>query len=487
LSALEGFWYENGACAGLWPAQRQGLGLAGLPRNGGVSVAGRVGFIVLSVVYLCPGSIVGADEMEEARAIAAVVAAEKRLASKASAGDRQATLLPEEERLPIFFEQEPETFLGYLKKRTRLGVGFEQEHNNNVFLEDNKADEEYITTLESLITFVDPRGPLTLGGSYEINAFRHNRRRKAAIDHDLKAYFEYDTGRRILYKLDYHLDAVNRLVLAPALDDDDPVKFDVIRRSNDFQRQVKHEWVSTLDYALDEEDVLTSKTRFELFDDQVADDEGTDRRTIETKLDLARQLREKLKLTAGYTFTDTTILNKRTSSTRKHSGAIRGDYDLNELFSVNGGVTLSKIFSKQTTSQPAEDFAPFGGWTLNYNPARALTPKATLNFAYSDSTQNTFANVDGAVLVRIRRPSVKLDYEMSPKISLSVDWAKELWKREVISGGTTPSTIRLYTLSALVKWQSTEQGSFDLSYKRTRNGTDDTTQGVVTLGFETTF
>lgn len=457
-----------------------------------MSIAGKMGFVVLSLVYLCPGFIAGADEVEEARVIAAIVAAQKRSAARLSnGGDEEVSLEPGEEKIPVFIGEEPETFLQYLKKRTRLGVGFDETYNNNALLNDNSPDKEYITTLESLVTFVDPRGPLTLGGSYEVNAFRHHRRRRAAINHDVKTFVEYDTGRRILCKLDYALETTNRLVRAPGEneegDEDDPFEFDVVRRSGDFQQQVTHVWTSTIDYALDEVDTLTSKTKFDLLDDQAVDDETTDRRIIETKLDLTRQLREKLKGTAGYTFTDTTILNKEVNSTGRHLGSLKAEYDFNDFFSANGGVFFSRTYSQETLGKSKKRFAPFGGFKFTLKPGGALPQKAELRLKYTDETKNSFLKVDGPVLTRTRKPSAKLTYTLTPKVSLEAEWTREFLKQEALSGGVGTRDTRLYSLDFLMKWQAMEQGSFELDYSRKRNGTSDTTQAVVTLGFEMTF
>ena len=369
-------------------------------------------------------------------------------------------------------EGESETLLSFFKNRTQTGVGFDEEYTDNVFLQDNAKRDDFITTLESLILFADPRGALLYGFRYEVNAYRYHHLNANAVDHDFLAFADFDTGGRLVYHLDYALNVNNSLVSGTN-------GTDIIRRSTDFQRSVEHSWLAKAKYALNDNNYLVAQGHYSLFDDQSVNDASSDRKRFRGTLDLDHDLTSTWTVLGGYIYEDFFVPGDKSKSAERQGGRLGARYELTETQKLDAAFELKHTTFKggQTSLDPS-----FAG-----NFIYQVGPRTTLTFGYSDKRDVSF--VSGRLHYRDRSPVIGALYDLTPLVQLhsEANYSKQTSSQSdsLTSSGLGPEKQTVYSLTAGFKWEVREQAHITADYTYSRSTTRDYTNNTLTVGFET--
>lgn len=394
-------------------------------------------------------------------------------AGEFGAGDVQGPISVDVDLLPRTVG-ESETLLDFFKQRTRLGVGFDEAFNDNVFSRDNDKQEDYISYLEGQVVYVDPRGAILYGLSHEINAFRYHIKRVNAIDHDFRAFFDYDPGGRLLYRTDYQMTATNTLNLSSG-------KIDLLRRSADFQRILDHTVTTKCSYKLDETNSLVSQFNYESFDDQVVNDSETDRRKWKAFIDWTHDLRPGWIVFGGFSYSKTYVIGNNLKSSKARGLRFGVRHEWTEVSTLN--TTFEFERSEFKDGKKADDFNFIGGWEYK------VSPRTTLTLGYINESRTSFAA--GRLRFRRTNSSLAVSYELTPltTCSFSANYEKQRSTGQDVLAGTaaTAEVQRKYNLSVGLKWQVREKAHVTLDYNFSRSKSRDTTTQLTTLGFETEF
>lgn len=369
---------------------------------------------------------------------------------------------------------ESDTILDFIRQRTRIGVGFDEEFNDNVLLQDNNKREDYISTLEGLVFFADPRGALLYGTRYEFNAYRYHRLDRNAIDHDFLAFVDVDPGGRVQFHADYLLLVNNRLTFGTE-------GTDILRRSTDFQRSVEHAWIGKLRYALNETNAFVPSVEYSIFDDQTLSDASTDRKRFRAILDMDHDLTETWTLFGGYTFDDYLIPGNKLKSLTAHGVRLGVRHELTGVDQLEAAFEIQRAEFKNTTLDTNPSY--YAKWI------HQVSPRTTLELNYSEMRLPSFAT--GRDWFRIRNAKFKVSYELTPLILLTLDGNHERLRSRAsdLSRGSTlvAETIESYSLKSGLKWQLREQTHATLDYSYGRSKSRDYTNHTVGFGIETTF
>ncbi len=366
--------------------------------------------------------------------------------------------------------QESNSLLEFFKERTHIGYGFDEEYFSNYFLEDNNKQNEFISTVEAELFFADPRGSVLYGAGWEINAFRHHRADANAVDHDVRGFFDYDAGGRLQYRLDYQLNTSNTLLYGVR-------GIDLIRRSRDFQRSVKHEWLSKLQYALNETNALVPRVSYSLLDDQTVNDASGDRREFRAILDIDHDLKPGWTVFTGYGFKDVQIRGNKIKNSDTHSIRLGTRYDLTDLVKLDLTLTGERRVFKDKSH--ANNFGMDGKWEYQAGPRTLLT------LGYVDAHTASFA--EGRRQFRSMRPTTKVSYDLTSLIKLKVELAYE---RQIsaagddLSGSSTEIVSSYFDLGTGLEWSLRESTKVTLDYRFNRSKTADYTGHYLMVGFE---
>lgn len=367
---------------------------------------------------------------------------------------------------------EGESLLSFFKDRTQIGVGFDEEFNDNILLVDNAKRRDYISTLESLLLFADSRGALLYGLRYEVNAYRYHRLDRNAIDQDILAFADFDTGGRLLYHFDYALNVNNSLVSGTE-------GTDIIRRSTDFQKTVEHSWLAKAKYALNENNFLVAQTHYSLFDDQAVADASSDRKRFRGTLDLDHDLTSTWNVFGGYIYEDIFVPGDKSKNAERQGGRLGARYELTETQKLDATFELKHTTFKggQTSLDPS-----FAG-NFVYQPG----PRTTLTLGYQDKQEVSFNA--GRLHYRDRSPVVGILYDLTPLIRLHAEasHSKQTSSRSdsLTGSGLGSEKQTVYSLTAGFQWQVREQAHITADYSYSRSTTRDYTNNTVVVGFET--
>lgn len=367
--------------------------------------------------------------------------------------------------------EESENLKEFFKQRINVEAGFDETYNDNVLLQDNNRQEDYISALESRILFADPRGALLYGGLYIVDLFRYHRLNRNAIDHRPRLFFDYDSGGRLLYRFDYQLLATNHIVFGTE-------QIDILRREGDFQRTVEHRWKAKLSYALNETNSLIPQVEYSLFDDQSVNDSDSDRKLFKGIVDIDHDLRPNWGVYGGYTYENTIIPGRKKKGSTAHGVRFGTHYKVSEIVDLD---ILSKLERRAfQTGQHNNNLS------LTGTGAFKLGPRTTLSLGYTDERIASFAV--GRLQFRSVRPSLSVEYEMTPLTTVSLGASSERLHsggRDVETGqAATTVTSRQYGLKAAAKWQIREQIHIDLDYAFSRAKTRDTTNHIIRIGIK---
>lgn len=374
-------------------------------------------------------------------------------------------------------QEAPESLFSYFKERTQLGVGFDEHYTDNLLLEDNKKREEYISTLEGLLFFFDPRGILLYGLRWEANAFRYHHLNANAINHDFYTFADLDPGGRLQFRVDWQINATNSLLFGQ-----DTTDILVRQTGTDFRRGVEHEWGGQARYALNDTNSLVSNTSYYVFDDQAQNDAGTDRKRFRQTLDLDHDLTRYLTVFGGYVFEDTFIPGAKLFGSESHGLrlGVRREISAHQKLDATFEATrqLFDVAGKAFTN-----FSFLGNWS------HQLTPRTTLTFAYKDAQGSSFSG--SSLRFRNQQPSLAIAHELNPFVAVGarIRLSEQSSSSSDSAPGVSSSTSRnkQYSLSCDAKWQIRDQTHVTAAYAYSRSKTRDTTNNTVTAGFETTF
>lgn len=373
-------------------------------------------------------------------------------------------------RTPI----ESVSLLDFFAQRTKIGVGFDEAFNDNIRLEDNAKQEDYISTLEGLLFFADPHGSLLYGGRWEINAYRYHRSDANAIDHDVLGFVDFDPGGRLQLHLDYLLLINNRLTFGTE-------GIDILRRSTDFQHSVEHAWLAKARYALNETNALVPSIEYSLFDDQTLSDASTDRKKFRAILDLDHDLTPSWTLFGGYTFEDYFIRGDKLKNFRAHGARLGVRHEVSEADKLEASFEIQRGEFKDTTQDTNPSF--YAKWKHEVNR------RTTFEIRYGDTRVPSFGT--GRRRFRTRSVNTELHYDLTPLIVLTLKASGEKLRSgasDLTRGSTLQAeTSQLYELGCGLTWQVREQTKVTLDYSYKRSTSRDYTNNVVALSIETSF
>lgn len=370
--------------------------------------------------------------------------------------------------------EEPESWRQFFEERTLLGVEASETINDNVFLNDNDKQEDFISMLEGRVLFTDPRGAFLYGLLYEANGQRYHRFDENSLQHDFKIFADLETGGRTDFEFTYELEQAYALVLGPD-------RIDVLRRNTGFQGIAEHTWDAKVRYALNETNALVPKVQYHLYDDQAIDDGNSDRRQFYGILDLDHDLRPGWVLYGGYEFEDTRIPanSLKDSESNKIRAGLRRELDPRTSMDL----LLRFEHRRWSTDQQRNNLSFVGTWT------HSIGPRTELSLTHQDERVPSFSPT--RLQFRSTQSSINLNYELSPLTTLSIggSYEKQRSTQEDAVLGTTVGTRigRLYGLRAGLIWQFREKISFKLNYNFGRSKTSDYTNHVWTFGIETEF
>jgi opacity protein-like surface antigen len=378
--------------------------------------------------------------------------------------------------------EEPESLYDFFRSRTKIGVGFDEEYRDNLLLNDNLKREEYISTVEALVFFADPRGSILYGLREEANAFRYHRSDNNAIDHDFLVFFDLDAGGRAQFRTEYLLETNHSLLFGPERDPTDPLRRDILRRSSDFQETVETAWSSRFRYALNEVNTFVPQLSYARLDDKTEEDTNTDRDTLKLNVDMDHDLTDAWVLFGGYAFKNVSLPKNELRNSKSNGGRIGLRHPLSET------ENLEVIFTGQQTAfedgADNVDFGFEGTWKHLWGP------RTQMELTYTDSQGTSYT----AQRRRFRGRGLSLDveYELTPLISLTGSTGYSLQtsgSADAIGSATNVHSEehKSFTLGAGLGWQLGEQTKLTAGYSRNRSYSRDTTDNRVTLGVEIAF
>ncbi|MBI3615730.1 MAG: hypothetical protein HY211_04340 [Candidatus Omnitrophica bacterium] len=364
------------------------------------------------------------------------------------------------------------TLLDYLRERTQLGIGYRETYNDNLFLQDNNKQDDWISESEAEILFADPKGALLYGIDYEINDFYYVNTRVNWINHDLRVFADLDQKTRLHYRLDSHLRTAHGLVFGASQEG-----VDIVRRSAAAGVQASMEYIEIgrITYALNNTNSLVPAIQYKIYDDRSANDTDTDRRDLLATLDMDHDLRPGWLVFTGLSFNDVTIPKNRSKDSHESGGRLGTRYTLTEISELEATLTLGRREFKNGFSPTSITFD--GKW--KYKPG----PRTTLNLGFFDGNVPSFSS--DRLQFHSTRPSGELIYELSPrtKLNLGANYERQQAKGGQVLSGSQLKASR-YGLTAGIEWQVREQMKVTLDYKFNRSRTSDYTNQIWALGFE---
>jgi len=368
-------------------------------------------------------------------------------------------------------DQEGETGGGglwrYLKERTKLGVGYDLTYTDNLFLEDNNKKEEYTSVLENQMFFLDTAGSLVYGTTYEVNALRYHYLDANTIWHDLSAFLDLEPSAPYSMGINYRLDVTTGLISTTD-------EIDVFQRSTDFQRKVTHKSSGDFSYAINELDTLKTSLEYKMIDEQRQPDRTRDKRILTATAGLSHEFRPGWFMSGGYDFVKERIPGDEDRSSIKHLGTLGLRYDLTEEAKLNLALAIGKITFNELGEKTIVSF----GGTVRY-PIR-LRPRLTINLGYQDKEGSSQAV--GTTTVRTRKPSIGLEYEVTPLITFSSN-AAYTKNRSTAKSGLT-AFARRYSVTSGFAWNLRKNAKLLLDHTYTRSKSSDYTSNVVAFEFE---
>ncbi len=387
-------------------------------------------------------------------------------AEEVSGVDRSAIFPKEEE------EGEPTSLWAFWRDRIKLGYGFDETYNDNVLLEDNNRKNDLISTLESQIFFADSRGSLQYGLTQEVNAHRYHRANRNSIDWDGSAFCDFDPGGLYEFQLTYAMDATNALVRTADTTD-------LFRRSNDFQRQVKHEGKAKVLYSVNKIDKWVNVVSFSVLDDQVQQDASTDRKRLGLISTFDREFRPTWTLSAGYELEKLDVPGNKLKSSIAHFARFSLMHELTDDFELKGTFKYGK---RNLHLGPSDSFATFEGDTKYPIP---INPRLNITLGYTDTQTSSYAA--SATRLHSQQGTFGFEYELSPLLTFTGKAAYTKGQSSGSGSNATTSITRVFTTGLGLKWQVTTKGAFTLDHIFSRSKTRDTTNHRVIFGYEGEF
>ena len=370
---------------------------------------------------------------------------------------------------------EPESPIDFFKNRTQFGLGFDEEYNDNLLLEDNKKRDDWISTLKGLVIFADPRGSIQYGLQEEVRAYRYHYSNNNAVDHDSRFFFDFDPGGRTQWRTEYLLKTQHALVFGAETTD-------ILRRSTEFQESLETAWKSRLRYALNNTNYFVPQITYTTLDDKTTSDANIDRSTFELNADLDHNLTPTWTVFAGYALKNISVPKTKLKNSQSNGGRLGVRHPLSKT------EELELIFTGQQTQ--FEDGVDTVDLSFSGKLAHELGPRTKLELTYDDSQGTSFAAQTRRF--RGRGFASTLTYELTPLISLSGGAGSSVQtsgSADAVAGspGQGSSKNKGFSFSAGLVWNIFEKTSVTINYSYSRSPTRDYTNNRVTFSAKTVF
>jgi len=409
------------------------------------------------------------------RSLVGACAAALLWAHPAQAEERVGTpIMPEHiEELPRNAEPSASLF-SYLKDRTRLAYGFEENYRDNLLAQDNNRQEEFMSTLEGEIFFSDPRGTLLYGTDYEFNARRYHHKNVEALDQDAHAFLDVDPGGRYKYGFRYDFYLNNSFTFGRESD------VDVIQRFAQLRTDVRHSVSGSYRYALNDTNALVPSVSYKVYEViRPSSANATDRNTLTAKLDMDHDLSPALVFFGGYEFEDAVIPSDSRKDSQAHGIHVGLRHELSQISSLKSELSFVRREFNIGKTFSTPDFLLEWKYLLN--------PRTTLKFKYTDSNLPSY----DSNLLEFRSSSFdgEAAYDLTPLIRTSFGGSYDRTKStadSLLPGA--PSTLTTasdrYGLRAAVEWDIIEKLHVSIYYRYSRATTADYTENNVTIQIE---
>jgi hypothetical protein len=377
------------------------------------------------------------------------------------------------EKVYAYSDQSSDSLFEYIAKRTRIGYGYEFLYDSNVNLEDNRRQDDYKSTLESVVLFADPRGPLLYGFQYEVNAFRFMRRNANAVNHDLVTFADFDPGGPIQYRMGYTIITNHSFVFG-----DDEI--DVLRRNAKLEQTTRQEFNGRLRYEYNRSNKFIFNSIYTKFNDHAVNDADSDRDTWQSTLDWERDLVPTWFLLTGASYEEVEVPGNRVKDSNQHGGRLGVRHELTryETLAATFSFDRNKATAQKRSNDPNFRFEWF----------RELTPRTKVLVSYLDERTTSFST--GRTRFRSRSPAVHLLYQLTPRLDLVFD-GSYTWQRsrssDLAAGSTERRKQTLYSVKPGLAFQVQEQLRVLLNYTYRRSRTRDYSDHQIYFNFEGSF
>lgn len=370
-------------------------------------------------------------------------------------------------------DQSSTNLFEFFAKRTKIGYGTEFLYNSNVDLKDNRRQNDFQSTLESVVLFADPRGPLLYGFQYEVNAFRFMRRNANAVNHDLVTFIDLDPGGPTQYRMGYTIIVGHSFVFGDE-------EIDTLRRNPKLEQTISQDFTGRARYELDQSNLLALNSSYLKFDDQIVNDADTDRNTWKSTLDWERDLVPTWLLVTGTSYEEVEVSGNESKNSNQYGGHLGVRHELTRL------ETLSATFSLDRNRVRGGERSTDPNFRAEW--LREINPRTKLLLKYLDARTTSFSA--GRTRFRSRSPTMNLLYQLTPRLNLSFD-ANYTWQRsrgsDRVAGSTERNLETLYSVKPGIAFQVQEQLRVLLNYTYRRSRTRDYSDHQIYFNVEGSF
>ena len=370
-------------------------------------------------------------------------------------------------------DQSSTNLFEFFAKRTKIGYGTEFLYDSNVDLKDNQRKNDFKSTLDSVILFADPRGPLLYGFQYEVNAFRYLLRNANAVNHDMVTFVDLDPGGPTQYRMGYNIITDHSFVFGDE-------KIDVLRRNAKLVQTSRQEFIGRARHELNRSNLLALNSSYLKFDDHIVNDADTDRNTWKSSLDWERDLVPTWLLVNGISYEEVEVPGNESKNSNQYGGHVGVRHELTryETLSATFSVHVNRVRGAKSATDPK----------LRAERLRELNPRTKLLLRYLDERTTSFST--GRTRFRSRSPAMSLLYQLTPRMDLSMD-ADYTWQRsrssDMVAGSTERTLQTLYSVKPGIAFQVQEQLRVLLNYTYQRSRTRDYSDHKIYFDLEGSF
>ena len=370
-------------------------------------------------------------------------------------------------------DQSSDSFFEFFAKRTRIGYGAEFLYDSNVDLQDNQRQSDFKGTLENVVLFADPRGPLLYGFQYEVNAFRYMRRNANAVNHDLVTFIDLDPGGPTQYRMGYTVVIDHSFVFGDE-------EIDVLRQNPKLSQTSAQTFSGRVSHALNRSNKLALNSIYRKFDDHIVNDSDTDRNTWDSTLDWERDLVPTWLLVSGISYQEIEIPGNESKNSDQYGGrlGVRHEVTRFETLSATFSLDRNRVRGSKRSTDP----------NFRAQWERELNRRTRMLVSYLDARTTSFST--GRTRFRSRSPTMSLVYQLTPRLDLSLN-GNYTWQRssrsDVVPGSTERTLQTLYSVKPGLAFQVQEQLRVLLNYTYRRSRTRDYSDHQIYFNIEGSF